>query len=88
MKLSAGFSKLIPSVLIFVFYGLSFSVLTLALKRIEISIAYAIWSGLGTALIAMIGIVFFRETLTPGKIASLILIVMGVVGLQLDNNQT
>lgn len=88
MKLSAGFSKLIPSVLIFVFYGLSFGVLTLALKRIEISVAYAIWSGLGTALIAMIGIVFFRETLTPGKVASLILIVMGVVGLQLDNSQT
>lgn len=88
MKLSAGFSKLIPAVLIFVFYGLSFGVLTLALKRIEIGVAYAIWSGLGTALIALIGIVFFREALTPWKIASLLLIIMGVVELQLNHDQS
>nr|WP_269848517.1 SMR family transporter [Methanosarcina horonobensis] len=50
MKLSEGFSKLIPSVLIFVFYAISFFFFTLALKGIDVSIAYAVWAGLGTAL--------------------------------------
>jgi small multidrug resistance pump len=54
MKLSQGFTRLLPSVLIFVFYGLSFILLTMVLKRIEVSIAYAIWPGLGTAIIATI----------------------------------
>src|SRR3989338_1998353 len=54
MKLSEGFAKLLPSILIFVFYGLSFASLTIALKSIDVSIAYAVWSGVGTALIAAI----------------------------------
>jgi small multidrug resistance pump len=44
MKLSESFSKLVPSILIFVFYGLSFTVFTLALRRIDISVAYAVWA--------------------------------------------
>jgi small multidrug resistance pump len=84
MKLSNGFDRLIPSVVIFVFYGSSFSVLTFALRRIDISIAYAIWAGLGTALIAVIGMVYFREPLTLLKIGSLLLIILGVVGLNLS----
>ncbi len=83
MKLSQGFSRLIPSVLIFVFYGLSFLGLTIALKKIDVSIAYAVWAGIGTALIALIGIFYFKETLTLVKILSLILIIIGVVGLNL-----
>ena len=55
MKLSEGLTKTIPSILIFIFYGLSLSLLTLALKSIPVSVAYAIWSGIGTALIAVIG---------------------------------
>ncbi|MHC5828190.1 MAG: DMT family transporter, partial [Nostoc sp.] len=57
MKLSQGFTKIVPSVLIFVFYGLCFSFLTLALKRLEVSVAYSVWAGLGTILIAIIGII-------------------------------
>lgn len=83
MKLSAGFSRTGPSVLIFVFYGVAFTCLTLALARIEIGVAYAIWSGVGTALIACIGVAFFGESLTPIKITSLLLIIAGVVGLNL-----
>ena len=64
MKLSAGLTKLVPSVLIFLFYGCAIVSLTLALKKIEISVAYAVWSGLGTALIAVIGMVWFREPIT------------------------
>ncbi len=83
MKLSEGFSKLTPSILIFVFYALSFALLTLALKTIDISIAYAVWSGLGTALIAVIGFAYFKEMVTLLKIASIVLIIIGVVGLNM-----
>jgi small multidrug resistance pump len=84
MKLSQGFTKIIPSILIFVFYGISFTFLTLALKKIDVSIAYAIWSGLGTALIVIIGFLFFKEPVTIIKVVSIGLIVVGVVGLHLS----
>jgi len=64
MKLSEGLTKTLPSVLLFVFYTLSFGMLTLALKRIEVSVAYAVWSGVGTALIASIGVLWFKEPMT------------------------
>jgi small multidrug resistance pump len=83
MKLSEGFTKLIPSVLIFVFYSLSFAGLTIALKKLDVGIAYAVWAGVGTALIAVIGIIYFKESLTLVKVLSLLLIIMGVVGLNL-----
>ena len=83
MKLSNGFSRLIPSILIFVFYSLSFVGLTYALKKIDVGIAYAVWAGIGTALIAIIGIIYFKESLTLVKVLSLLLIITGVVGLNL-----
>ncbi len=84
MKLSLGFTKPIPSILIFIFYAASFVALTFALKGIEVSLAYAIWSGIGTASIATIGIFYFQEPVTSFKIASIGLIVIGVVGLKLS----
>ncbi len=86
MKLSAGFTKLTPSVLIFVFYALAFGALTLTLKTLDVSVVYAIWSGLGTALISVIGIVWFRESVTAAKVASICLIIVGVVGLNLASS--
>ena len=83
MKLSEGFTKLVPSILLFVFYSLSFGMLTLALKRIDVSVAYAVWSGMGTALIATIGVLWFKEPMTALKLISLALIIIGVVGLNL-----
>jgi small multidrug resistance pump len=88
MKLSQGFSKLIPSVLIFVFYALSFFLFTMSLKRIDVSIAYAIWAGLGTALIAVIGIFGFKEPVNALKMVSLLVIVAGVIGLNLSDRMT
>lgn len=84
MKLSEGFTKLIPSLAMGFFYAGSLALLTIALKRIDVSIAYAIWSGLGTALIAVIGFYWFKEPLTVLKIGSLALIIAGVVGLNLS----
>jgi small multidrug resistance pump len=83
MKVSQGLTKLIPTVLMFVLYGVSFVFMALALKKIEVSIAYAIWSGLGTALIAVIGIAWFRESINLPKVVGLVLIVGGVVLLNI-----
>jgi small multidrug resistance pump len=84
MKLSEGFTKPLPSVAMALFYILSLVMLTLTLKKIDVSVAYAIWSGLGTALIALIGIWIFGESLSPLKVTSILLIILGVVGLQLS----
>jgi small multidrug resistance pump len=81
MKLSEGFTKIVPSILLFIFYGLCFSCLTLAIKKIDVSVAYGVWSGLGTALIALIGIYWFKEPVTAIKLTSLALIIVGVIGL-------
>ncbi|MDZ8026226.1 MAG: DMT family transporter [Nostoc sp. DedQUE01] len=81
MKLSEGFTKIVPSVLIFVFYGFCFTFLTLALKKLEISVAYSVWAGLGTILVAMIGIIWFRESATLTKLISISLIIIGVIGI-------
>ncbi len=84
MKLSMGFTKTLPSVLMFVFYFLSFIPMTVSLKTIDVSIAYAVWSGVGTALITIIGIVEFKEPISTLKIVSIALIIFGVVGLHLS----
>ena len=83
MKVSQGLTRLVPSVLMFVLYGVSFVFMALALKKIEVSTAYAIWSGLGTALIAIIGIVWFRESINLPKLVGLVLIIGGVILLNL-----
>lgn len=83
MKLSQGFTQLWPTVL--VFYGFSFTASTFALKTIDISIAYAIWMALGTALIALIGILWFNETLSMLKVIALLLIITGVVLLNISS---
>ncbi len=85
MKLSEGFTKLTPSILMVILYVLSFVCLTFALKKIDVSIAYAIWAGLGTALIATVGILWFEEPLNALKIISLGLVIIGVMGLHFSS---
>lgn len=84
MKLSNGFEHLVYSVLVYVFYGFSFYMLAMALKSIDIGIAYATWAAVGTALIAAVGVVFFNEGLDTLKVVSLVAIVAGVIGLNLS----
>ncbi len=81
MKLSEEFTRLVPSILIFLFYGLCLTFLTLSLRKIEVSIVYAVWSGLGTIVITSIGIIWFRESFTPLKVMSIFLRIIGVIGL-------
>jgi small multidrug resistance pump len=82
MKMANGFTELKPSILIFVFYAISMSFLILSLKRLEIGLAYAIWSGLGTFLIYLIGIYTFNEPVTLLKTISVLCIIIGVMGLK------
>jgi small multidrug resistance pump len=86
MKLSLGFTRRVPTILMFVFYGLGFVPLNLALRRIDISVAYAIWSGVGTAVITTIGILLFKEPLNALKLISIALIVLGLIGLNLSGS--
>ena len=88
MKLSNGFSLFWPSVAVFVCYSLSLTGLTIVLKFIDLSIAYAIWSGLGVALIALIGFLYFKEPMTAQRVGSILLIIIGVIGLQLSSGES
>ncbi len=84
LKWSVGFTRWLPSVLIIVFYGGSFAALVMALKRIELGVAYAIWSAIGTALIVILGVFLFKESATLIKFSGIVLIIAGVVLLHLS----
>ncbi len=81
MKLSNGFEHPLPSVAVFVCYAISIGLLTMAVRSIDISVAYAIWSALGMTLITIIGIAWFKEPATFAKLVSIAVITLGVVGL-------
>lgn len=85
MKLSHGLKKWKPSVCLILFYLISFAALTLALDGIDISIVYAVWSGIGTVFVAIIGFFVFEEKISIKKAFSLLLIVLGVLGIHLTN---
>ena len=84
MKLSQGLSRMGPTAMMFAFYAVAFACNAMALKRLDLSVTYAIWSGMGTALVAIIGITWFQEPATALRIGSILLIVVGVVGLALS----
>jgi len=86
LKLSEGFTKWVPSVLIFVFYGVSFTLMSFAVRKLDLSLTYAIWSGVGTFLIAIIGLFWFKEPFTLLKAVSMALVIAGVVGLNLGGS--
>ncbi len=86
MKLSNGFTNLVPSILMFAGYAASFTFLAFTLKTVDVSVAYAIWSAIGIVLITFIGIYFFGEHFSYPKIISIIVIIAGVVSLKLCTN--
>jgi small multidrug resistance pump len=83
LKLSDQFTRGVPTALMVVGYLTAFALFGVALRGIELSVAYAIWSGLGTTLVALIGIAWFREPATTIKLVSIGLIITGVAGLNL-----
>ena len=88
MKLSQGFTRLVPSITMFASFGIAFFFNTLALRKLDLSITYAIWSGVGTAATAVIGFYFFKEPFSTLKFVSICLIILGVVGLRLSWGQS
>lgn len=87
MKLSDGCSRTIPSVFMVLLYGVSFFPTAMALRRLDVGMAYAVWSAVGTTLVTVIGMVLFKEQMSPGKMAALGIIIFGVVMLNLAGKQ-
>ena len=86
LKASAGFSKLWPSLIVVVSYGIAFYFLSLTLKTIPVGIAYAVWAGLGIVLISLAGWLFFEQKLDLASIIGMGLIVTGVIVINLFSN--
>lgn len=87
MKYSEGFTKVLPSVLTVACHGICFISLTVALKYLPVSNVYAIWAGVGTALMAFLGLVIFNEPLPLQKVVATTLIIAGVVILNLGESK-
>ena len=88
MKYSDGFTRLYPTLGMLVLYGLSLAPLDRVLKQLEVGAVYAIWSALGTAAVALIGMVLFHEPASGFKVFSLALIIVGVVCLNLSGGHS
>jgi small multidrug resistance pump len=83
LRQSDGFTRPLPSAIVLVAYSVAFYLLSIISRRLELSIIYAVWSGAGIALLALIGIVALDERMSALKLASLALIGVGIVGLNL-----
>jgi small multidrug resistance pump len=84
LRFSDGFTKLWPAVGSTLGYALSIYLLALVVKQLEVSLVYAVWAGIGTAAIAVIGMAALDETVTALKIASIGMVIVGVVGLNVS----
>ena len=83
LKSTEGFTKLVPSIVVLVGYCAAFYFLSLTLDTIPIGVAYAVWSGVGVAGIALISVLFFDQRLDAASVVGMGLIVAGVVVLRL-----
>jgi len=83
LKASENFTRLIPSLVVVAGYGIAFSCLSMTLKTLPLGVAYAIWSGIGTALVAVVGWLVYKQQLDLPAIAGIALIIAGTVVLNL-----
>ncbi len=83
LKAAGGFKRIGPSIVVFVCFILSYVFLSLSITVVPLSIAYAIWSGVGVFATAVIGSLLFREYLTQPKVLGMVLIIVGTVLLNL-----
>ena len=86
LKFSDGMTKLVPSLLVVMGYGLAFWLLSVTLKTLPIGFVYAVWTGIGVVAIAVIGALWFGESLNLGGVAGIGLIIAGVAVLQLSGS--
>ena len=88
LKFSEGFTRLVPSVIVVLGYGLSFYLLSLSLKVMPIGVAYALWSGIGIILTIIAGILLWRESLDWARVTGIILIIAGILIINLFSKAT
>jgi small multidrug resistance pump len=82
MKMADGFRDPRAAVLMFLLYGLSLTTLTLAVRGLDLAFAYAVWSGAGLVLIALVGMLWFREPATAVRLICIGLVLVGLIGLR------
>jgi small multidrug resistance pump len=84
LKLSEGFSKLVPSIIVVVGYVAAFAMLSQALTRgMAIGVAYGVWAAVGVALVAIVGAAFLGESMTWVQVGGIALVIAGVLALEL-----
>ena len=83
LKAAEGFTRLLPSLVVVIGYAIAFTCLSLTLKTIPLGVAYAIWSGVGTALVALVGWLYYKQQLDLPGILGIGLIVSGTIVLNL-----
>jgi len=86
MELSQSLTRWrwVPPMLLF--YVLALLGLALALRTLEVGIAYAVWAGAGTLLIAILGVIFFKESMSTVKVLSMLLVIAGIIGLNVADS--
>lgn len=83
LKFSEGFTKLVPSVIVVLSYGLSFYLLSMTLKVLPVGIAYAFWSGIGIVLTVIAGKILWNESLDWARVTGILLIMVGILIINL-----
>lgn len=83
LKYTDGFTKLVPSVLTVIAMAASVITLNFALKTLPVGTGYAVWTGIGAAGTAVLGIILFKEPATVARLASIGLVLAGIIGLKL-----
>ena len=83
LKFSEGFTRLVPSIVVVVGYGLSFYLLSITLKVMPIGVAYALWSGIGITLTVIAGKIIWNESLDWARVTGIILIIIGILIINL-----
>jgi small multidrug resistance pump len=86
LKFTEGMTRLWPTVLMFAFYLVSLFGLSMAVSKIPVGTAYAVWSGVGTLMVAVLGVFWLKEEVTVLRSVSMLLIVIGVAGLYLTGS--
>ena len=83
LKATEGFTRLWPTVACLAGYAAAFAMLALVVRHVPVGVAYAVWSGLGTAAIVAIGVLFLNESISGTKVAGVLLVIAGVVTLNI-----
>jgi small multidrug resistance pump len=83
LKMSDGFTKPVPGIIVVTGYGAAFYLLALCLRTIPVGVAYAIWSGVGIVLVAAAGVVIWREPIDTARVVGTLFIIIGIVVMNL-----